>query len=301
MAYQQETGKPFIPPYRVNAALQLIVATSSTFIIFHMARISMYMLHIEKTEVFNRLFPNFALSSLVDFKHKPWAIITYGWVHEGFFAWLTNMIWLYCFGSILQHLAGYKQLIPLFVYALLAGGVFYVCSQYIPIAALHPLPGQYFFGAQAAVMAFAGAALVLNPKYRLYLTPQFGIPLPMIVGVYFIVNLAAYIPAHYTILALCSGGFITGLVFSFFLKNGYKPAQWIYDIMDKLNHAAKPDEQKLRERKNTKRMEILRTMYEPKHGIPQSLIDRLLDKINEQGYQSLSQTEKNTLEVASKE
>lgn len=163
MAYQQEIGKPFIPTYRVNAALQLIVATSSTFIMFHMARISMYMVHIEKTEVFNTLFPNFALSSLVDFKHKAWTIITYGWVHEGFWLWFTNMIWLYCFGSILQHLAGYKQLIPLFVYALLAGGIFYVSSQYIPIPALHPAVGHYFFGAQAGVMAFAGASTNTRP------------------------------------------------------------------------------------------------------------------------------------------
>lgn len=301
MAYQQEIGKPFIPPYRINAALQLIVATSSTFIMFHMARISMYMVHIEKTEVFNRLFPNFALSSLVNFKEKAWTILTYGWIHEGFWDWFTNMIWLYCFGAILQYLSSYRQLIPLFVYALLAGGIFYVCSQYIPIAALHPSPGQYFFGAQAGVMAFAGASLTLDPKYKLQLTPQFGIPLPLIVGIYFLVNIVAYIPTHYTVLMLCLGGFVTGVVFSLFLKKGYQPTQWIYTIMDALNKATTPDEKKLTQKKSTKRIEILRTMYEPKQGISQSLIDSLLDKINEHGYGSLTKTERNTLERASKD
>jgi hypothetical protein len=48
-------------------------------------------------------------------------------------------------------------------------------------------------------------------------------------------------------------------------------------------------------------MDILRQMYEPKKGISQQHIDDILDKINAQGYHSLSKAEKDILLRASKD
>lgn len=299
--FQRRSSAAFIPRYDENGALQLIVASSVTFIAFHLARVTMYILQVEKHDVFRRLFPNFALSSEVSFGHKWWTILTYGWVHEGFFDWFTNMIWLYCFAGVLQSIAGYKQVIPLFVYSLIAGGLFYVTAQYLPFPGLHAVPDYYFFGAQAGVMAFAAAALTMAPSYQLTLGSHLKIPLALIVGAYILLNIISYVPVHMDVLVICLGGIVAGTVFALLLKIGLRPAEWVYDIFTYLQKMATPDDTKLREQKSTKRMEILRDMYEPKHGISQQRIDAILDKINEHGYHSLSRQEKEILNKAGKE
>ena len=146
-AYRRST-QALIPPYQENGALQLIVASGVTFIMFHFVRIVMLIMGKDKEFVFQAMFPNFSLSELSIFREKSWTILTYGWVHHGFFDWITNMIWAYCFASVLQTLAGYKQVLPLFFYALLSGGVFFLASQYLDGPAFSAA-GTHFLGAQA--------------------------------------------------------------------------------------------------------------------------------------------------------
>ena len=296
----RKSSQSLIPPYSENAALQLIVVSGVTFIAFHFARIFMFLVGKEKAEVFQAMFPNFGLSTLDSFFTKPWLALTYGWIHHGFFAWVSNMIWAYCFASVLQSLAGYRQVIPLFAYALVVGGLAYVGIQYIDKPLFHPT-GNYFLGAQAGVIALGAASLTLAPRYRLNFAPNLGVPLALLVLIHVVLDVVVYLPGNINALILCAGGFATGVVFSLFLKKGYRPAAWIYDVFDKLQVIATPKDKELREKKSRKRVEILRSMYEPKKGISQDKIDELLDKINEQGYHSLSREEKDVLLRASKE
>ena len=79
--------------------------------------------------------PNLALpSSLTAFKSHWWTLFTYGifQFQNTFFELLSNMLWLYCFGSVVQMLVGHRQVIPLYLYCLLTGGVFYVLAQLLP-------------------------------------------------------------------------------------------------------------------------------------------------------------------------
>jgi membrane associated rhomboid family serine protease len=266
---------------------------------FHFVRVVMLIMNVDKKEVYNRMFPNFGLSSIEMFTHKFWTIFTYGWLHHGFFDWFTNMIWLYCFGAVLQNIAGYKQVVPLFVYALLVGGGCYFGSQYLPGAGFQPQDG-FFMGAQAGVIALGVAALTLVPTYRLHLTPTFNIPLSLVVGIYIVLDLLVYISDQWNVLALCAGGIVTGFIYAQLVKQRLKPGEWVYDLMGKVERMTMPDAD-VTEKKSKKRMEILRGMYEAKKGISQHRIDEILDKINERGYHSLSKEEKEILLTASKD
>lgn len=292
--------QPFIPPYKENGALQLIVASGVTFIMFHFVRVVMLIMDINKEKVFAYTFPNIGLPNLETFQQKWWTIFTYGWVHHGFFDWITNMIWLYCFASVLQSLAGYKQIIPLFFYSLLIGGGFYLGSQFIETDIFHP-GNTYFLGSQAGVIALGVAALTLAPHYRLYLAPTFSIPLALIVGIYAVLDIIVYIPNQTNALMLCVGGALTGFVYSQLLKKGFRPGEYLYDLLGKIQRLTTPNEAALIEKKSRKRIEILRTMYEPKKGISQDRIDEILDKINDRGYHSLSREEKDILFRAGKD
>jgi membrane associated rhomboid family serine protease len=297
-SYRKYT-QPLIPNYQENGALQLIVASGSTFIMFHFVRICMLIMGVEKTEVFQRMFPNFGLSTITAFSHKPWTIFTYGWLHHGFFDWFTNMIWLYCFASVLQNLTSYKQVIPLFVYSILVGGACYIGVQYLPGAGFHPSEG-FFMGAQAGVIALGVAALTIAPTYRLHFTPSFSIPLALVVGIYIVLDLLVYISDQLNVLALCAGGIATGFIYAMLLKQRLKPGEWVYDLLGSMERMTVPDTTDT-EKKGRKRMEILRGMYEPKKGISQHRIDEILDKINEKGYHSLTREEKEILLTASKD
>lgn len=289
-----------IPPYKENGALQLVAATGVTFIMFHFVRIAMLLMEMEKDFVFNAMYPNIGLSDKATFLNKFWTIFTYGLAHHGFWDWITNVIWMYCFASVLQNLAGYKQVIPLFVYALVVGGGFYIGSEFLA-PNIFDKPHVYFLGAQAGVISLGFAAFVLMPSYRLHITPGFSIPLTLVLGIYVLLDIIVYVPGQMNVLMLCLGGAATGSVFALLLRNGYKPGEWIYKAMDKLEYLASPDEEALADKRSRKRMEVLRTMYEPKKGVSQNRIDEILDKINEHGYHSLSKEEKETLIRAGKE
>jgi len=297
----RKSAQPLIPPYDQNGALQLIVASGTTFIMFHFVRIVMLIMGKEKQDVFNAMFPNIGLSNLETYRHKAWTILTYGWVHQGFFDWFTNMIWLYCFASVLQTLAGYRQVIPLFVYAILVGGGVYVGSQTLGSELFHP-GNTYYLGSQAGIFALGFAALTLAPAYRLHLAPSFSVPLVLVLAIFVVLNFVVYIPdGQLNAVALCAGGGITGFIFGYLLKAGYSPAGWIYSLFDKVQTMATPNEGELAEKKSRKRIEILRTMYEPKKGISQERIDEILDKINDNGYHALSREEKDILFRAGKD
>ena len=290
---------PLLPAYKENAALQLIIATGSAFVIFFFAKVIMITFHIAQERIFEMMYPNLGLSSLGVFQNKVWTILTYGWLHSGFFDWATNMIWLYCFASILQSVAGYKQVIPLFFYAVLVGGAFYLGSQLIQGDTFNA-EGDYFLGSHAGVLALGIAALTLVPTYKLQLGPTFGIPLVLVVGIYIFLDMIVFLPGQAPVAALCLGGVVTGLGFGILLRNGYRPGEWIYDLFEKIGRYVTPSEG-INEKRTKRRMEVLRTMYEPKTGISQSRIDDILDKINDHGYNSLTREERDILLRASKD
>jgi membrane associated rhomboid family serine protease len=294
MSLQRDlSSRPHLPPYHANSALQLVVANGVTFIMFHFVRVIMLTFHVSQEEVFNMMFPNFGLASLEIFQQKWWTILTYGWIHHGFFDWFTNMIWLYLFGSVLQNLTSYKQNIPLFVMGLLAGGLFYI-SGFFLAPEWYKSTG-FFMGAQSGVLAIGLAAFAFAPAYKIRISANFSIPLYLALGVYILLNLVVFIPEQWNILLLCLGGAITGLVYAKFLRLGFHPGEWFYTLGNKVQQFTNPDEEALHLKKTKKRMDILRKMYEPRVGISQKQIDEILDKIHAKGYDALSQEEKDIL------
>jgi membrane associated rhomboid family serine protease len=292
--------RSLIPGYSENGGLQLIVVNGTCFVIFHFIRVLLLITGTHKEEVYTIMFPNVSLGSYNFWVHKWWTVLTYGWVHPGFWDWATNMIWVYCFGSVLQAITNYKQIIPLFFYAVVAGGFFYLASQYIPSPYFN-VGSVYFCGSQAGVMALGIAALVMAPGYRMHITPSFNIPFVLVVAIYAALDIVANIPHQLNVLMLIAGGGLAGLVYALLLKNGKRPGEWIYDIRERLGDMVTPDSQKILRKKNLRRNEIIRHMNENRSTASKLRIDEILDKINATGYQSLSKTEKDILLRAGKD
>ena len=290
-----------IPRYEENAALQLVAFTGVTFIMFHFARVLLLVFGHNKVKVFEMTYPNIGLSTIEVFKHKFWTIFSYGLAHHGFWDWITNMIWAYSFASVMQSLAGYKQVVPLFFYGLFFGGIFYFVGQLVMPEFFILQEGQYILGAYGGISAIAIGALWLAPRQRLYFGEHFGVPVYMIAIVYFTLTTISYWEAYRGILLLSFGGVVTGALFTLLLKNGYQPATWIYTLLRSAEKTVTPKEDVARKkREQAKRKELLQTYYTPTDELSQEQIDELLDKINERGYYSLTREERELLKKAGK-
>lgn len=288
-----------IPAFEQNAVLKLIIASGTGFIAYHLIRVTLMVAEADPSVFFTYFEANIGLPVVSGFLKKFWTVLTYGWTHSGFWLLFSNMVWLYAFGSLVQMLIGHRQVIPLFVYSLVAGGIFYEVAQLIP--------GSYFegrtviFGAQAGVVGLAVAAITLAPGYKYYLSDTMRIPLMVIAIIFFALQLInANINNEGAPLFMLLGGAAMGYSYIALLRNGMDLGGWIYNISDKVNRDFEPDERAPVYRSNTRRNKTM-SMYrpKPKQGITQHKIDEILDKINQKGYDSLSKEDKEILMKAS--
>lgn len=283
-------SRPFIPRYNQNAVLQIIIASGVGFISYHLARIILKIVEASENTFPEYFTENVALPETAQFLNKFWTIFTYGWVHNGFWELFSNMLWLYAFGSLVQMLVGYKQVIPLFVYALAIGGIFYEVSQLIPGTAF--TVHYNLLGAHAGVMALAVAALTISPNYRFYFGEHFSIPIIVIACIYFFLALIGSnmdMPRIF----LLAGGAATGFGYVKLLQAGYQPGIWVYNMFSGLEKTFTPDDNAIKKH-SRKRSQVLKT-NPPRQDSRQKRVDELLDKINQKGYNSLTKEEKEFL------
>src|SRR5690606_24385840 len=122
--------------YNNNALIKLILASAIGFILAY----SMYIIILvlapnqqllvngvyQQVRFDNAISPYLALQPFQEFLPRPWIIFTYAWAHSGFWALLSNMLWMYCFGSVIQSLIGYKEILPLFIANYIIGGCIFL-------------------------------------------------------------------------------------------------------------------------------------------------------------------------------
>ena len=297
---RKRSALSYIPGLTNNAVLKLIIFSALLYVMFSLAW-GVVVLVYQGESTFNQYFiPSFALPQLVGIKGHWWTIFTYGWLHypHGFWELVSNMWWLYCFGSVVQMLVGDKQIIPLYIYCLLAGGVFYILGQLLP-GAWGACP-SYILGPRAGLVGLTAAAITLTPKYRFYITETFSIPIMVAAGVFtalMILGSGYWLP----VILMMAGGGLMGFAYIKLLQSGYRPGAWMYALKGRIEGLVTPDENAEWKRHNKTRSKMLDKIYEPKNGISQKRIDEILDKINQKGYNALSKEEKDILMRAGKE
>ncbi len=293
--------------YGQNALVQLIAVSAIGFILAYAMYVIILVLApeqktlingiLEKVTFNNSVSPYIALQPFAEFLHRPWVLLTYAWAHTGFWNLLSNMLWLYCFGSVVQSLVGYKEIIPLFIFSYVIGGCFFLAAT----AVWPALQGSRMaLGALPSIMGFAIAAITLAPKFRFYLGDRLSIPLWLLLAVYLILNILNFASGNVSMLLLCGASALTGFAYIKLLQSGYKPGNWWYNLGYNIQSWFSPKE--LQPGKTQKkRTETFRQARQSPSASKQESIDHLLDKINQKGYDSLTPEEKETLYKASKE
>ncbi len=287
-----------------NALMWLFVFNVIFFLVLLTIEAAIAVNDNSKVEFYSRVVNRFHLPAEPGLLfNRPWTFLTYMFTDVEVFRALSNILWLWAFGGILQNLTGNKKLIPVYLYGGLAGAVFFLfAANLIPSKNL-VLNNAGLLGANAAVMAVAVAATIIAPGYRFFRNIRGGIPLWVLTLVYIAIDLAgvAALPAAYPIAHV--GGGVAGWIFVVLLHRKIDGSAWMNTGYSWFINIFNPNKSKVR---NSVKEKVFyntgnRAPYHKTSHVTEQRIDEILDKINQKGYNYLTKEEKEILKKASEE
>ena len=287
-----------------NALMMLIILNVLVFILLHFIKTIYGLSHSPADEFMKNTFAWFTLpADFPKFLQRPWTLITAQFTQLNTFLMLSNLFWLWTFGYILQDLVGNRKIIPLYLYGGLVGAVVYILT-YNLVPQLQPLRGtEVFFGAAASIIAIAVATTAISPQYRLFPMISGGIPLWVITLVFFIIDFAS-VSRNPGMLFSHMASAAIGFFFGRALLRGNDWSAWMNALYDRFNNLFNPEAKP--KKKNPVRQEVFyntrgQQPYKKTANLTQQKVDEILDKINQKGYDRLTEEEKDLLRRASEE
>ncbi len=283
-----------------NALMALIGINALIFISFGIIQIIYYLTQSSSIafqyEILRWFIVPAKLSSLAT---VPWTIFSYMFIHVGVIYTVITMIWLWVFGSILQNLSGNSKIIPVYIYGGIAGAAVFVASNYLFPSLRNQVEYSFMLGGNAGIMAIAVATSTLSPDYRLFKMLNGGIPIWILTLIYVVIDIAG---SHGMAEQLAHlGGGLIGFLFIVSLRKGYDWSLWMNKLYNWFMNLFDPDKpvhqtEKIKEKVfyNTRGQKP----FIKRPVITQQRIDEILDKINQKGYNHLSDEEKNILKKA---
>jgi membrane associated rhomboid family serine protease len=232
------------------------------------------------------------------FLTRPWTIITYMFSHDNLWYLISTLLWLWCFGYILQDLAGNNKLFPIYLYGGVVAGIIFMAAANLLPSLRGEANSISQTGAAAPVLAVAIATTMLAPDYRIFQMLNGGIPLWVVTIVFIAIDFATVGTVNNAvILSHIAAGF-TGFIFVKQLRKGNDLGLWMNKFADWVNDLFNP-EKKITP--NQLYYKPTRKPYQKTLYVTQQRLDEILDKINQQGYQFLTEDEQEFLKKASKE
>ena len=229
---------------------------------------------------------------------KPWTLITYMFVHYGFWHILFNMLWLYWFGKIFLEFFNPRQLGGLYVIGGLAGALLFILSYNIFPYFRSTVEYAQLIGASASVMAIVFATAFYRKDYEINLLLLGRIKLIYIALFCLILDLISIQSDNPGGHIAHIGGALMGIWFATAYTRGQDLTRWINSGIDALvNLFKKKPKKNVRVHYQRAETDI---EYNTRKAAQSEKIDRILEKIKQSGYNSLSEDEKRTLFDASK-
>ncbi len=212
---------------------------------------------------------------------KFWTIITYMFTQRDFFHLLFNMLWLYWLGLIFLDFLSKRQ----FIFTYLAGGImgallYLVAYNLLPVFS-GTVERSILLGSSASVMAIVVATATLVPNFTIQLLFLGNVKLKYLALAYFVLDIIGISSEPGGSIAHI-GGALLGFVYIQQLNRGTDFSN-IFKRRSKL--------------KVVKNKSASTSQGPPPD---QEAIDRILDKISQSGYESLTKLEKEQLFKASK-
>jgi len=291
-----------------NALTWLLIINAVVFVAINFIKIVYFLSYETRDEAlqnFNlQILDWFSLSANVQtfFSHS-WTIISYMFSHEGAWQLIGTLLWLWAFGYIFQDLTGNTKLIPVYLYGGFAAALIFILgSNFIPVYKAVSNSTTALMGGGPAIVAVAVAATTVAPKYKLFPMINGGIPLWVLTLLFVVIDYTSIINDSniFAITHIASG--ITGFLFAHQMERGKDWSRWMVNFINWLNDLFNPEKKYKQKPVSQQRYyKTVRKPFEKTPRITQQKVDEILDKINQQGYQSLSEEERDILKKASQE
>ncbi|MDZ7605146.1 MAG: rhomboid family intramembrane serine protease [Cyclobacteriaceae bacterium] len=288
-----------------NGLAQLIIINVVVFVIFGILFVLGKIPALEV--ILPAVYKQFTIPApLGEFITRPWTIITYAFAHSLTDMWhiLMNMLVFYWFGRIFVDTFGSQKLINLYILGAIAGGVTYLLAyNLIPFYTDRATMFSGMVGASAAVYAVSVAAATYFPDYRFYMLFFGQVKIKYLVAVYIFFSFIGTVGDNAGGNLAHLGGALMGFIYIKQLTRGHEMGRWVFHIMEfvKSFFIRRPTI-KVSHRQTAKKPTS--SAQAPKKSgatvVNQAEIDKILDKISERGYDSLSKEEKEKLFNASK-
>jgi len=158
-----------------------------------------------------------------------WTILAHMFAHGGFFHLLINMFALISLGGLSEKIIGRRRFFWFYMLSgIFAGLLSIVLAGFFGFGFWEKVFGSpqiYMLGASGAIFGIAGLFVMLLPKMRfsIIFIPFFSLPgyvmIPLVLAIMWVSSIFAGLPignvAHF-------GGFISGLVYGYYLKVKYR-------------------------------------------------------------------------------
>ncbi|MEL6989845.1 MAG: rhomboid family intramembrane serine protease, partial [Bacteroidota bacterium] len=243
---------------------------------------------------------------------RPWTIITHMFMHTSFGHIFWNMLFLYWFGRIVGDFIGDDKILPLYMLGGLVGAVFYYLSYNLGFG--NTGVSGIALGASAAVMTFVAASAWISPEYEFNLLLIGRVKIMYVALVIFVLDLITLgartntggVFAH-------MGGFAYGALYVYMRRRGVDLTEPFLNGIEKVkNFFNKNNDKKAKKAKSPvyvkyKAPSAANKKNQSKKQGPskdalshEEQLNKILEKIKQKGYDSLSAEEKDFLIKASK-
>ena len=272
---------------QLNSAEKLILINVVCFVLPMLIKTVLFLFNISSTNFFNW----FELSaSWIDLSTKPWSIITYSFLHSGFFHLFWNMYLLFFSSKLFLNLFPSNTFFNVYFLGVVVGGITFILSYTFFPAFQNSSP--VMIGASAGVMAIFIFMSTYSPDLEIRLI-LFNVKLRYL-GIAFLLLDVVQIPygnagGHLAHL----GGAILGFYYVKQLKNGKDIGKPFKNFIDKIINIFRRKQKMRTVYKREKSQKTNKNASDA--GEKQKRIDAILDKISISGYESLTQAEKDFL------
>ncbi len=232
--------------------------------------------------------------------YRPWTLLTNCFVQVDFFHLLSNMLYLFFLGGMLEQYLGKKKILSLYLMGGLVGTIIQIASKNaFPLFA--SMPDYYIIGASGAVFAVAVGLITYNPKLEVRLFGIIPAKLIYIVGLLFALEFLKLSKVDGVAHFAHVGGGLLGFVSMYYYRKGTDILRWLDNLQGIFsgNRSRKPRMKvkysKFREEKKEKKPPRNDYDYNASKAAQQERLDKILDKIKYKGYDGLTKEEKEFL------
>ncbi len=224
---QAQSQKPLLGADN-NSLVALLAINLVVYVMLGLIKTIYYLESLPLEQFYDQIFNPFILSS--QWINTPWALLTYNWIHDGFWLLFANMIWLTLFSHTLQLNGANKHLFPIYFYSGLVGAIIFIAFG----------TSQPLMGASVSIMALVVAAMTLIPNYKFLSNIVGGVSLWMVGILYLLLN--AYLLKDSSLIVIITTfvGGSTGLFYIILLKKGIDLGKWMHQLIHSLNNSLAP-------------------------------------------------------------